>query len=188
MASRTRKKCSPACTCGRHHVPAERRDKISASMRGNTSGSANKGQKRPNNGKGSRPAHRSEEAKRKTSESLRKAWAQDDNPWAERPTREYKPSSIERALHTALDELGIKYKVGPLVKTPEGNFRPDLLLEDGRYVEVNGCFWHCCPECYPDPTDLQLMLKKKDEARMEALKSVNVYPVVIWEHQIRDQV
>lgn len=60
-------------------------------------------------------------------------------------------TSIELAVHAILDNLGVEYvKHAPIDELLQHQFdvaMPQCLA----LIEVDGCYWHACERCYPDP-------------------------------------
>lgn len=100
-------------------------------------------------------------------------------------------TSQERLVHNYLKGNKIKHKMHPKI---EGN--PDILLTDKKTaVFLHGCFWHKCPECYKKPKSnksywlpkIQRNVKRDEENR-KILKANKYKVVIIWEHQVKNDV
>lgn len=81
---------------------------------------------------------------------------------------------------------GIRFKIHPVAKVVvagrEKTFRPDVLLRDLKvFIEVNGCYWHGCRQCYGN--DALQRDELYDHLRTLALRSTGHEVVEIWEHE-----
>lgn len=154
---------------------------------------------------------RSESAKRKQSESMKRKWQDPD--YRERTSEaiskvqkelwkdsehaykmmkswQVKPNSVEELVGSLLGS-DFEY-VGDGKISLEG-FIPDFINTNGKkeIVEVNGCYWHACEECGFGDIILQNGLTS-DEIHQRDLKKLEVYQKygykthVIWEHEIKE--
>lgn len=53
------------------------------------------------------------------------------------------------------------------------------------YIEVNGCYWHGCPEHFPNPNSLQKQRIGRDKRVAGLCKRKGISLLVIWEHDIK---
>ena len=102
-------------------------------------------------------------------------------------------SRRELQLRQALWRIGLR---GYRVKSHLPG-RPDLTFAKGRVaVFVHGCFWHRCTTC-----EMKLPLanraywtskfeenRARDESAQVALRQLGWEPLVVWEHDIRQDV
>ncbi len=71
--------------------------------------------------------------------------------------------------------------------------RPDIVFTRFRVVIfIDGCFWHCCPQCFREPkTHQSYWLPKlrrnadRDRAVTAALESAGWIVLRFWEHQLK---
>jgi len=158
---------------------------------------SHKGEKNYNYGK-----HRTEESKRKQSESYKG----EKNPfYGKHHKEETKEKNRQGVIQARKDG---KYSIFPNkpetliynhlqgIKPKEwrytgdgsfwvGNMNPDLTnIEAKKCVEVNGCYWHDCPICYPNGTGNRYRLNEKDI--VAKYKEYGWDCLVIWEHDIKN--
>ncbi len=96
-----------------------------------------------------------------------------------RHNRKRKRSNYEIMVEDWLKEDGIKYKR----EAPIGRCHADFLI--GRTIlEINGCYWHLCMECFPNPTADQRRQRVKDYYRYKFFKSQRYNVVVIRGHEL----
>lgn len=96
-----------------------------------------------------------------------------------RRNRKRKRSNYEKLVEGWLKEDGIKYRR----EAPIGRCHTDFLI--GRTaIELNGCYWHHCTECFPNPTPDQRAQRVKDYYRYKFFKSQGYNIVVIKGHEI----
>lgn len=98
----------------------------------------------------------------------------------------------ERILRSALYASGLR---GYRLHRTDIPGRPDISFGRKKLaVFVNGCFWHRCPECrLPLPREHRAFWEEKfernverDGRKMTTLTEAGWRVVVIWEHEIRD--
>lgn len=155
-------RCTPEQKCGSHvgHFKghkhgAEARASMSASKKGITPtprGAALKGSKR------------SDECRKKLSESIKKSWARGDHD--NDPRSATKP---ELAVEQMLIELGLHYETQYRVH----GYYVDFLVEGDLVVEVYGKYWHDRPERI-----------KEDAVRMECIEEYGYDTLIIWDTEL----
>lgn len=64
-----------------------------------------------------------------------------------------------------------------------GHYITDFKIGD-LYLEINGCYWHGCPEHYPEPTSHQKKRQGRDRSLAGYAKACGKTLVMIWEHEI----
>lgn len=89
--------------------------------------------------------------------------------------------------------MGLRFRVctRPL---PEERLTADIVFRPARVaVQLNGCFWHGCPEHYTPPkTNPGFWSKKvahnraRDLRQQEALLAAGWALIIVWEHQDLD--
>ena len=118
-------------------------------------------------------------------EKLRIARAKQNPTWI---------SVQEYEIREQLDRQGISHKpdscVKGLLSPPYQYHRWDIVIEERKIlIEVQGCYWHNCPKCFPNniPKDHRILDNvKRDliiitEARAKGWKVIE-----IWEHTIKE--
>jgi G:T-mismatch repair DNA endonuclease (very short patch repair protein) len=85
------------------------------------------------------------------------------------------PSSLETTIYSWLDEDGIKYKKEKAI----GRCHVDIFIEPNIVVECNGCYWHSCSTCYPNPSKRHLLAMAKDSRRYAYFKYKKDLEVVV---------
>ncbi len=114
---------------------------------------------------------RSDETKQSQSVSRIKYLQANVGPW-----RDTKP---ERELESRLQAAGLCYEKQKRV----GNMLVDFYLsQQNLVIEVDGCYWHGCPDCFPDGG----FGPDKFEARQKSLEVLGYDAIRIWEHELRD--
>lgn len=102
-----------------------------------------------------------------------------------------KDTGPEVALRRALWDAGIRGYRKNWKKAPG---RPDIAFPGKKIaIFVHGCYWHGCPVCnFPLPKHNRNFWKekfernkKRDVAKVNALKKAGWRVVVVWEHQVR---
>jgi G:T-mismatch repair DNA endonuclease (very short patch repair protein) len=61
----------------------------------------------------------------------------------------------------------------------------DFLVNGAIYLEVNGCYWHGCPTCFPVLTKRQRARRTRDRRLASYCRRRRIPLVTIWEHEIR---
>jgi len=105
-----------------------------------------------------------------------------------------KNTKPELLLREALKDIGLsKFKVH--LKEIPG--RPDIVFINSKLaVFVHGCFWHHCPKCNPNLPKTNTVFwkekfeknKERDARKIKSLKNAGWKTLVIWEHEIKDDV
>jgi len=92
-----------------------------------------------------------------------------------------RPNKTETELENILDK-DFRY-------TGDGSFFiggkiPDFVNVNGKkqIIELLGCYWHGCPEHYPDEEK-----QREFEQRVQLFKSFGYQTLGIWEHELKDQ-
>jgi len=95
-------------------------------------------------------------------------------------------------LETQLLDL-IKQNSLPFIYTGNGSFwikyaNPDFVSTNAkkRAVEMNGCYWHNCPKCYPKKGGFRGN-KHRDEYRKELYKKYGWKVITIWGHEVEEE-
>lgn len=100
----------------------------------------------------------------------------------------------ERALRTRLHAQGYRFRVDYPVLLSEGRCRVDIAFTRHRVaVQVDGCFWHGCPDHGSKPqansTYWQAKLERnraRDERDNHLLRSGGWRVLRVWEHEQPD--
>lgn len=144
----------------------EQRRAISERMKGNTNKRGFKVQDTSQFFRGGRPGPQSPAEKAKRAASL------------ERVHRKFRPTKIELVVQDMLNELGIEY----VVHKRFGQFTPDIYVPAANLIiEVNGCYWHDCPECYD--AEVRPGQRLKDSNRIQLLEEDHKV-LVVWQHEL----
>jgi DNA mismatch endonuclease (patch repair protein) len=89
------------------------------------------------------------------------------------------PTKPEKAIHTELIKLGVKFDSEHLIN---GKFCVDVFVPDyNLIIYIDGCYWHACPMHFPNA-------KKpgSDNARIPYLTKCGYNVEIIWEHDINN--
>lgn len=110
--------------------------------------------------------------------------------------RSYNMSSIrgtntrpELALRRLLHAKGLRYRCDYRV----GRYSVDIAFPSRKIaVMVDGCFWHCCPNCFRMPeTNVSYWRRRfrenklRDKRATKALEKNGWVVLRVWEHKIR---
>jgi very-short-patch-repair endonuclease len=89
-------------------------------------------------------------------------------------------SSLEVRVKTLLDALEVSYEQQYRI----GKYFADFYVaSENLIIEVNGCYWHSCPQCgYTYETK-----QESDAKREKYLKSKGYKILTIWEHDLRTE-
>lgn len=97
--------------------------------------------------------------------------------------RRRRRSQIEIQVADWLIEDEIKFQK----EKPIGKCHVDIFIPPRTIIELNGCYWHCCEQCYRLPSDKQKQYRIRDVKRHSFLKSKGFDLIVIWEHEIKNE-
>jgi G:T-mismatch repair DNA endonuclease (very short patch repair protein) len=182
---------------GRKHTP-EAIEKMRVAARGNTKGRANRGkiqseeQKRAHSERMTGRTH-SAETRAKMSSAQKTVWdrrtpEQLAEFFEKRQAASFKPTKIERWLHDWLDQEGVAFVIHPWVRVEYGGvkrvLRPDVLLPAfNLVVEVQGCYWHGCFDCYGEKARIDRIIE--DELRFALMQEQGYKVFALWECDIK---
>ena len=105
-----------------------------------------------------------------------------------------KDTRPELALREALIKIGISDFVIHMKNIPG---RPDIAYPKKKLaIFVHGCFWHHCPKCKPNLPKSNTEYwkikfkrnKERDTRKIKALKDAGWKTLVVWEHEIKEDV
>lgn len=101
---------------------------------------------------------------------------------AERIMRTIQPtvSRVEDTVARWLDTNGLTYER----QVPLMRGTADFKVGD-TYVEVHGCYWHGCPQCYSTQTPKQCKVQARDKGKATYCKRRGLTLLVIWEHDVQ---
>jgi len=95
-------------------------------------------------------------------------------------------TKLESTVEEYLNSITKDYKY-----TGDGSFKiasrtPDFVNVNGqkKLIEVNGCYHHKCPACYPKK-NLNIRIAQ-DNQKLVDYKSFGWTPLTIWEHEVLD--
>ena len=98
------------------------------------------------------------------------------------PNRVFRDTSIELKIESELKRLGILFKKQvPLCKIARVDF---LLAELKTIIQADGCYWHGCPQHFPN----NMKSKEKDEKQDKILIENGFDVYRFWEHEINESV
>lgn len=106
----------------------------------------------------------------------------------------YRNNHITKPEHKI--NLLVKWNQLPWKFTGNGKFSlcigikklyPDFLNINGekKVIEVNGCYWHGCPKCFPNGGYKGLIDNTKK--RKQTYQSIGWECISIWEHELRQE-
>lgn len=105
-------------------------------------------------------------------------------------------TSIERKLQDILELLGLDYEYQHNVaeineKLDHAHIFDFAVPEQRLLIEADGCWWHCCPQCWPDWSryegDSRIepeIVVKRDAACNQAVRDSGWTILRFWEHEI----
>src|SRR3990167_7271714 len=89
-----------------------------------------------------------------------------------------KDSSIELRMGALLKSLGVEYqKQVPLYKIAIVDF---YIPSKNLVIQVDGCYWHGCPEHFPNRSEK----REKDLKQDQVLENNGLKVIRFWEHEI----
>lgn len=90
-------------------------------------------------------------------------------------------SSLETKVKAWLEAEKIPFEAQKEI----GRIHPDFYFPQTKTaVEISGCYWHCCPQCFPGKEQEHVRQRGKDKRRYTFLYRMGHKVVVIWEHEI----
>lgn len=91
------------------------------------------------------------------------------------------PTKPERIVHEELRRLGVSFLTEQSIN---GKFCVDVYIPSEKLIIfVDGCYWHACPEHCPSAKR-----PKQDAARIPYLTKCGYKVVILWEHEILEDV
>lgn len=135
-----------------------------------------------------------EETKTKQSESRRELWAgfSDDEKQfyigklleCRQSQLSYKETKPEKAIRLILEDNHVAFERN---KKAYDKFLVDFSIGEGKVIiEVFGDYWHGNPLVFSETNDSQQEQIKRDKSRLEYLKQCGHDVIVIWEHEIKN--
>ena len=94
-------------------------------------------------------------------------------------------TSIEAFVREALEEVGVKFIEQKAIRYINVDF---FLPEHNVVIQVEGCYWHACPVCYPlGPKNMtQRKNVEKDKQTDEIIKEFGSKMFKIWGHELKE--
>lgn len=89
-------------------------------------------------------------------------------------------SKVEDTVALWLDSQGIAYERQVSVVRWSIDFKIDA-----AFVEVQGCYWHGCPQCFILQTPKQRKVASRDKAKATYCRNRSIPLYTIWEHDVR---
>ena len=105
----------------------------------------------------------------------------------------FKDTGIEKQVFAMLDGYLIDYSKHGwierlLLHTPYKYHRFDIVIDGIKtIIEVQGCYWHGCNSCFPNPSPRQLKQIRKDKEIKQIAESNGWTIVYIWEHDLKNK-
>ena len=133
-------------------------------------------------------AKKSNYVKIKIRESLRKKWATDKNFVKMMvDSRFYKPNGPEKVLIDLISKNRFPYKYTGNGKFWVDRVNPDFInnLGEKKAIELNGCYWHDCPKCYPNGGSLGKNIER-DKLKNKIYKNNGWKVLIIWDHELKN--
>lgn len=93
-------------------------------------------------------------------------------------------TSIEAFVREWLEKEGIKFIEQKAIRFINVDF---FLPETKQVIQVHGCYWHCCSECYPAGPKNKTQKKniEKDRQANSIIEHSGYQLIEIWEHEIK---
>ena len=98
----------------------------------------------------------------------------------------FKDSKIERIIQNELIKLGILFEKHKHIKIGKRSHQADISIEPNIIIEINGCYWHGCPTCYPNMIKY-IPQQYKNIIRDDVLRGAfsKDYEIIeLWEHEV----
>jgi len=101
-------------------------------------------------------------------------------------------TKIERTIYKYTKKLFPNDEIHSQVIIPTGNktYIVDFLIPHIKTViEVNGCYFHYCVDCFPLQEDVFKAQKKRleDNKKINDLRKFGLKVIVLWEHDIKNK-
>ena len=99
--------------------------------------------------------------------------------------RKFSDTSIELKVEEELKKRLIEYKKNIVI---ENIARVDFYLPDSNVIIFcDGCYWHNCPECYPNGTGARKIRKDKTKFKEDFYKKYGFDCLSLWTHEINSK-
>lgn len=101
----------------------------------------------------------------------------------------FRDTKIEVRVQRLLTAIDIPYKkhraIAGVLPHQYKYHRFDIVLEESKtIIEVNGCYWHGCPLCFPDPTSNQQGWMERDRNIRWFAEGSGWTVIWLWEHKL----
>lgn len=93
------------------------------------------------------------------------------------------PSGLEFKVAQWLDHHKVEYRQQAALKT----YIVDFLIGD-IYLEVNGCYWHGCQNCFSELNNIQKRRAHIDKSKRTYCKNRGLILIEVWEHEIEHDI
>ncbi len=92
-------------------------------------------------------------------------------------------TGIELIIEKFLNDNDIKFKKQKRVRYLNYDF---FLYEPKVLLEINGCYWHVCPVCYPNGPKNEIQRKNlaKNDIKRKFAADAKLDLLELWEHEI----
>jgi very-short-patch-repair endonuclease len=97
--------------------------------------------------------------------------------------RRTQTSSIELLVQDWLKSAEIPFKKQYAI----GLCHVDLFIEPKLVIEIQGCYYHACPQCRPSKTVHNKKAKAKDHKRFKFLLTRGYKLMLLWEHELKEE-
>ncbi len=104
-----------------------------------------------------------------------------------------KPTKPEKTFSNFVDEFNLPYRYTGNNKFRIENINPDFVNINGKKeaIEIQGCFFHGCKQCYPHILNKKAIklvdsIVRHDKYRDKIYKKYGWKVIKIWEHEIND--
>lgn len=95
-------------------------------------------------------------------------------------------TSIEAFVREFLLEQDIEFVEQKAIRFINVDF---YLPQQNLVIQIEGCYWHCCPVCYPKGPKNKTQRKnvEKDKQSNEIIEQAKMKLVHIWEHEVKQE-
>lgn len=93
----------------------------------------------------------------------------------------------EKLMQLALDLQGIQYDTHKSIKLKNSFHQTDIFINPRMCLEVDGCYFHACPDCFRGKklNEIQLKNLKNDSKVNHELNELGYHVIRVWEHNVK---
>lgn len=98
----------------------------------------------------------------------------------------FKDTLPERIIQQNIATIGIEFEKHKLILG-----QPDIFIEPNICIFVDGCYWHGCPQCYPNRNNLDSIQRyhiTRDTIVTQGLINQGYIVLRLWEHEIHGDI